>query len=395
MKKFFLTLLLGTCSLASIPFTLGEENCGGYGYQACIPQEFTDTKNHTYQEAINYVREKGIVKGYVDGTFKPDSPINRAEFTKILVEAILGTTLSESSQKCFPDVDQGIWFEKYVCYAKKENILKGYPDGSYQPINNINFAEAAKILVNTFDIPHREAQSGEEWHVPFVVAMEEQKSIPGTIQKTNHNLTRGEMAEMMMRLKKQDKTRSSLKACDLIIQLCPDTSFSGYGDELISKVDMQKVRVAWLAWNNSEREKLSLHAYKYNNALNRTAYLWSKYSQDKGEMSHKREGQTEYYDYDLILQWFQNLGVDFVNVNRVTFTENIGWGPYSCSESDCTQKLIDNIRSTFDFYMAEKDKEYKPHYNSLMNKYFNVIGLGISVGNGKYYLTVHYGTELK
>jgi hypothetical protein len=44
--------------------------------------------------------------------------------------------------------------------------------------------------------------------------------------------------------------------------------------------------------------------------------------------------------------------------------------------------------------MDEKDKAYKPHYNSLMNQYFKEIGLGIVLGNGKYYLTVHYGTEL-
>lgn len=395
MKRALLVLVLGVIPVLGIPTSQGEANCDGYGYQNCVSKEFTDSKTHTYREAINYVREKGIVKGYADGTYKPDSPINRAEFTKILVESILGKTPEESAQKCFPDVDKGIWFEKYVCYAKEENILKGYPDGTFQPTNNINFAEAAKILINTFHISHREALTGEEWHVPFIIALEEKKSIPGTIQKTNHNLTRGEMAEIMMRLKENDTSRNSLKACDLVVQLCPDNSFSGYGDELIPKVDMQKVRVAWLAWNNAERQKLGLHDYTYNNALHRTAYLWSKYSQDKGEMSHKREGQTEYYDYDLILKWFQNLGVDFVNVNRVTFSENIGWGPYSCSEADCTQKLIDNIRSTFDFYMAEKNQEYRPHYNSLMNKYFNEIGLGISVGNGKYYLTIHYATELK
>jgi hypothetical protein len=46
--------------------------------------------------------------------------------------------------------------------------------------------------------------------------------------------------------------------------------------------------------------------------------------------------------------------------------------------------------------MAEKDKAYKAHYNSIMNKYFKEIGLGIAVDRSthKYYLTVHYGTEI-
>ena len=393
MKKLLLSFLLSALSGGSILFSQGEAVCTSYGYPNC--QGFTDSQNHLYKEAILYVQEKGIVNGYSDGTYKPDSPINRAEFTKILIETVLGETPEETVITCFPDVEKGMWFEKYVCHAKEKNILKGYPDGSFQAINNINFAEAAKILVNAFQMAHRESLEGEEWHVPFIIALEDQKNIPLSIQKTNHLLTRGEMAEMIMRIKEKNTTQTSLTACDLIIQICPASSFSGYGDEQFQNIEMEKVRMAWLGWNNEERVKLGLHSYKYNNALNRTAYLWSEYSKNKGEMSHKREGQTEYYDYYKILSWFQNLGVDFVNVKTVTYTENIGWGPFNCTSTDCTQNLIDNIRSTFDFYMEEKNKSYKPHYNSLMNAYFNEIGLGIVFGNGKYYLTVHYATELK
>ena len=80
----------------------------------------------------------------------------------------------------------------------------------------------------------------------------------------------------------------------------------------------------------------------------------------------------------------------------VTYSENIGYGPFNCSESDCTDELIANIRSTFDFYMSEKDQSYRPHYNSVMNAYFKEIGLGITIdeSQNRYYLTVHYGTEL-
>lgn len=100
----------------------------------------------------------------------------------------------------------------------------------------------------------------------------------------------------------------------------------------------------------------------------------------------------------MIADWFEDQGLTFENRYRVTFTENIGWGPFRCSssKSDCTDEMIDTIRGSFDFYMDEKYDDYKPHYNSLMNEYFDEIGLGIAVdeGAGQYYLSVHYGTKI-
>lgn len=387
------SLLLTTFSVSHIQNA--EAVCTGYGYASCATP-FKDIKNHSYREAIEYVQNQGIVKGYSDGTYKPDAPINRAEFSKILMETILGGAPTKVSPSCFPDIEEDMWFEPYVCEAKKRKILNGYPDGTFGGTKNINIAESAKILVNSFSIAFSETNTTSYWYAPYIIALNDQHNLPTSITLANQALTRGEMAEMIMRIKTGTKTKPSLTACDLIQELCPENSFSGYGDELIEKVDMAKVRVNWLAWNNSERMKEGLHAYKYNNTLNKTAYLWSKYAKEIGEMSHKRPGQEAYYDYNMIKEWFRNLGVEFENVSTVTFTENIGWGPYSCSSADCTQTLIDNIRSTFDFYMAEKTKADRPHYNSVMNKYFKEIGLGIVIDSAqkKYYLTVHYGTKI-
>ncbi|MGE3279008.1 MAG: S-layer homology domain-containing protein [Candidatus Altimarinota bacterium] len=391
MKKLFLSFSLLLLSSFSLFLEKGNAACNSYGYTACTP--FKDISNHSYKTSIDYVQQEGIVSGYADGTYKPDNTINRAEFTKILVEAIFGTP-AESTGRCFSDIAAGMWFEKYVCEAKEKKVLGGYPDGTFQAANEINFAEAAKILVNAFNLSHREVGSGEEWYVPFLITLEEKGAIPTSISKSNHALTRGEMAEMIMRIRENISTRASLKACDLVPSLCPNTSFSGFGDEALPNIDMQRVRQTWLEWYNGERRTQGLHDYKYNNALNRSAYVWSDFSMQRGELSHKRPGQTAYYDYNMINDWFRNLGLQFENVQRVTHSENIGWGPYSCNDSDCTDELLSTIRSTFDFYMSEKDKAYKPHYNSVMNQYFNEIGLGITVGGGKYYLTVHYGTKV-
>ncbi len=369
-----------------------------YGYLKCSAGvQFSDTQQHPYKEAVEYAQRNNIVKGYEDGSFKPNNPVNRAEFTKILVEAILGQSPSTPSSSCFPDVESGIWFEKYVCYGKGK-LFDGYPDGTFQPTNNINLAEAAKIISNAFNLNTPDEIPGEMWFGRYLAALESKNAIPGTVESSFHLLTRGEMVEIIMLINEDISTKASLKACDFVPERCTDAmSFSGYGDNFApNSIDMQRVRLTWLAWYNAERRQEGLHDYTYNNQLNRSAYIWSAFSNERGDMSHKRIGQTEYYDYDMINQWFADLGLQFENVFRVTHSENIGWGPYNCSSSDCTDELISNIQSTFDFYMAEKNQEYRPHYNSIMNNYFNEIGLGISIDEdaNKYYLTVHYGTKL-
>lgn len=167
-------------------------------------------------------------------------------------------------------------------------------------------------------------------------------------------------------------------------------------EDLPANVDLSKVRATWLDWENQLRAENGLPAYTYNEDLFRTATIWSETSKQKGYIDHKRPGQSAYYDYKIIESWFKNLGVEFKNINRKTFTESIAWEYYSCNESDCTDKLTAAIRKGFNFFISEKGKKYSPHYDAIINPEFTQIGLGIIIDKaaGKYYLTVHYGTEI-
>lgn len=353
---------------------------------------YTDvSEDYDYKEAVDYITEQGIVEGYADGTYKPDAKINRAEFTKIIVEARLSMNPLEYAADCFPDVPSDAWFASYVCYAKAQDMIAGYPDGTFQPANNVNFVEAAKILYNVLDLPEVEPV-GDEWYHPYVESMAGLLYIPTSITHYAQEITRGEMAEMVWRIltENQDQPSTSIaqleEPCNLL------------GDDLPANIDVELVRSTWLGWTNEVRAEEGLHAYMNNPQLERTAVAWSELAEDRGYMDHRRDPGDVYYDYQKITDWFASFGLTFANVNRVTHTENIGWGTYNCAENeaDCTQNLLNEIRTTFDFYMSEKNEEYRPHYNSVMNAYFNEIGLGVAVdlAAGKYYLTVHYGTEI-
>lgn len=353
--------------------------------------DFTDLpSSHPNNQAVNYLLDNDIVSGYPDGSFKPDETVNRAEFTKIIIGAKLGLNPEESASNCFSDVKADQWFSSYVCYARNADVIKGYDDGEFKPANTINLAEALKILVLSLDVETSPPQ-GEQWYSKYLEAMGREGYIPDDFHHLNQAVTRAQMAEMTWRILEEKKDQPHIEAETLTQEACLPL-----GEDLPNNIDMDVVRDTWMQWYNDARAAEGLFAYRYNSQLNRTATNWSEVAKNRGYMDHKRPGTTAYYDYWAITDWFKNLGLEFKNIYRVTHTENIGWGPYNCNSSDCTQALLDSMRYSFDAYMAEKDQEYKAHYESVMNAYFTEIGLGVSIDESakKMYLTVHYGTEI-
>jgi hypothetical protein len=100
--------------------------------------------------AVSRLVGLGILTGYPDGTFKPDNPITRAEFATVAVRAMglekTADLLANVPSK-FSDVKVTDWFNKYVNVATNQGILKGYPDGTFKPNNNITQAEALTIVL--------------------------------------------------------------------------------------------------------------------------------------------------------------------------------------------------------------------------------------------------------
>ena len=127
---------------------------------------FSDAGQSQYAQSIDALEARGLVKGYSDGTFRPFSPINRAEFLKLAMDA-KDIAVDSSSGNCFSDVHQE-WFAAYVCKAVDLGYVKGYPDGTFQPGKSINMVEAQKIVSLVFNLSVREKSASEEWFVPYV-----------------------------------------------------------------------------------------------------------------------------------------------------------------------------------------------------------------------------------
>ncbi len=171
---------------------------------------FTDVPaHHNNAEAIEYLKNNGIIKGYDDGSFKPNKKVSRIEALKMLILG-LNKGLKPAGNMNFPDTETGSWYEPYIGRALNLGMVKGYPDGSFKPANEVNRAEYYKILVNaagveveTFHGAPYEDVPKETWFTDYVgYAKENGITDAQTKFDPSGNVTRAEVAETLYRILK-------------------------------------------------------------------------------------------------------------------------------------------------------------------------------------------------
>lgn len=114
----------------------------------------SDIAGHWAESVITQWQSKGLIQGYEDGTFKPGNTITRAEFVTLMNNA--KGFWSEGSIN-FSDVKNGSWFYSAVARAVAAGYVKGYSDGSFKPNNTITRAEAAVMIANAARLSANEA----------------------------------------------------------------------------------------------------------------------------------------------------------------------------------------------------------------------------------------------
>lgn len=108
----------------------------------------SDMENHWSRSYVEELIKKGIIAGYTDNTFRPESYVTRAEFIKL---ALLATGGKTSAENRFADVSSNDWFAPYVNGAAESGICEGF-DGKINPYDNITREDAAVIIYRTLKI---------------------------------------------------------------------------------------------------------------------------------------------------------------------------------------------------------------------------------------------------
>ena len=120
---------------------------GGTNFGTSGATKFSDASDDWYSKAVNYVVGKGLISGYPNGTFKPNESITRAEFAQMISGYIKNEKAGSSD---FQDVKDH-WAKEAIDKLYGNKNVTGYPDGSFKPNAKITRAEAVTILNSVFN----------------------------------------------------------------------------------------------------------------------------------------------------------------------------------------------------------------------------------------------------
>jgi len=233
MKSKLLSIFVGLTVLL-VPFgdVLAQEEV----VQEEAPVEttvFTDVDvGHPEYVALKYLKEKGIIGGYADGSFKPDNLINRVEALKIILEAnniinpayIEANTLGGADYKTnmdlvsFTDIFKAQWYFPYLKKAVEMGVVQGYEDGTFKPTQIVNRAESFKMVMESdgiefgavLEAPFADV-SIDDWFAKYFNEAKIRQIVYYTMSNTvnpGRELTRSKFAELVYRYLKSNEEGS-------------------------------------------------------------------------------------------------------------------------------------------------------------------------------------------
>lgn len=186
---------------------------------------FSDVdETHPSYEAIRYFKNHEIIKGYDDGSFRPEKPVNRAEALKIILlganyhftNNIIFSTATNDVEKKYSDLEKNAWYVPYILKATELKIVNGYSDNTFKPENTLNKAEALKMILESNEVtlektikqlPYGDVPS-ESWFAGYfqyyknyhLLETDENGSV-----HPSHELSRAELADLMYRFIKREE----------------------------------------------------------------------------------------------------------------------------------------------------------------------------------------------
>ena len=181
--------------------------------------EFKDMDDAKWAiQAVNYVRDKGIISGVDEETFEPNRSITRAEAVK-MIAAMIGAEPQDIPLP-FTDIGEEEWCYPYISAAYRLGLVKGKSDFEFAPNEMITRQEMAVMCYRAMDIMKISADSRTDmffedqadiapWAAEAVNALLLMKIVSGSkgengnIFRPNDNITRAESAMIIYQILKK------------------------------------------------------------------------------------------------------------------------------------------------------------------------------------------------
>ncbi len=169
-------------------------------------QTFADVpQTHWAADPIAQLTAAGALSGYPDGTFRPDAPVTRAEFVKML-DLALGLAPAPTGPSAFTDVPAGAWSQPWIAAAVAAGIAQGTSPTTFAPDATLTREQMAVLLaralhLNQAPAPHfTDTAAIDPWAVSAIGAASAAGYIhgfpDGSVQPTA-TTTRAQAAEVL------------------------------------------------------------------------------------------------------------------------------------------------------------------------------------------------------
>ncbi|WP_158232648.1 S-layer homology domain-containing protein [Sporosarcina sp. P26b] len=173
---------------------------------------FTDVKPGVhYYEPVLELATRDVVKGYDDGTYRPNQSVTRAQSAKILAH-VLDLDTQNVKDPGFADVKKGTPYYGPIAALAQAGYIKGYEEKgvkTFKPNNNLTRSQMAKILTLGFGLKEEELVANRfadvnpsDAYAGYVAALLNKEITTGTTNTTfepNGLVTRGQMSTFVVR----------------------------------------------------------------------------------------------------------------------------------------------------------------------------------------------------
>jgi hypothetical protein len=154
---------------------------------------FQDIRNDIYRSEISQAVELGFIAGFEDNTFRPNENLTREQLVSMVVEALqtldatninLPDTVATSP---YPDVAASRWSAPKIAWAQQNDLISGYPDGTFKPTQPVTRAELIAVQRRAAEYAQR-----AQGQAPQLVATQE----PVNFSDISNHWSSGLVSEM-------------------------------------------------------------------------------------------------------------------------------------------------------------------------------------------------------
>lgn len=109
-----------------------------------------DIVGHWAEPFIRALVERNLIGGYPDGTFKPETSLNRSQYAALIARVF--NLPDRRSSSSFVDVPANFWAAEAIAKAEAMGFIAGFPDGTFRPTLNLSRVQATVSLVSGLEL---------------------------------------------------------------------------------------------------------------------------------------------------------------------------------------------------------------------------------------------------